>query len=69
MDVTPRTPKAPKTPKTPVRETSTPRSGGVKKTRKRGKLKLEEPQRLKMELAMRNFLRKKPPDKQSGGGE
>ena len=64
----PRTAKAPRTPRTPVKTTSSP-SGGVKKTKKRGKPMLEEPQRLKLELAMRNFLRKKPPDKQSGGGE
>ena len=68
-----RTPMAPttpqKTPKTPVRRTSTQGSGGVKKTRRRGKPKLDEAQRSKLELAMKNFLRKKPPDKHNGGGE
>ena len=53
--------KAPITPKTPGKTASLP-SGGVKKTRKRERPKLEEPQRLKLELAMRNFLKKKPPD-------
>ena len=46
-------------------------SGGVNKTptRKR-KNKLEEPARAKMELALRTFLRKKPPDKATiEGGE
>ena len=66
----PRTPKAPKTPnktpRTPVREIT--RSGGVKKTKRRGKPKIEEPQRLKLELALRNFLIN-PPDKQRGGEE
>ena len=58
----PITAKAPGAPKTPVKAPSSP-SGGVKKTKRRGKPKLEEPQRLKLELAMRNFLKKKPPDK------
>ena len=60
----PKTSRAPGSPKTPGKAPSSP-SGGVKKTRKKGKPKLEEPQRLKLELAMRNFLQKKPPDKQN----
>ena len=54
---------------TPTKEnrlkgTPTPKSGGIKKTKRRGKHKMEEPQRMKMELAMKNFLMKKPPEKQ-----
>ena len=56
-----RAPKTPiKTPKTPARETS--KSGAVIKAKRKGKIKIEEPQRKKMENALRNFL-KKPPDK------
>ena len=65
----PRTPK--KAPKTPGRRkiTSTPESGGVSKTKKKGKPMIDENQRAKLEFAMKAFLRKKPPDKQNGGGE
>ena len=50
----PGTPKTPKSKKTP---------GGISKSsNKKRKTKLEEPQRAKMELALRNFLKKKPPD-------
>ena len=51
-----------KTPKTPNKKPKTPsrdvKSGGVKKNKK--KTRIEEPQRSKMEAALRKFL--KPPD-------
>ena len=46
-----------KTSKTPSRNTKM--YGGVKKNKRKNKI--EEPQRRKMEAALRNFL-KKPPD-------
>ena len=61
----PKTPKAPKipqkaprTPKTPGRRTliSTPGSGGVSKTSRKGKPKIDESERSKLELAMKAFL-------------
>ena len=52
-----------KTPKTPSKTTSTPsrsiKSGGVRKYTKK-KSKIDEPQRSKMEAALRKFLR--PPE-------
>ena len=67
----PTTPKAPKTvqktvpvvtPRTPGSK-KTPGAGGISKSkRKKGKIKIEEPQRAKLELAMRTFLKKKPPE-------
>ena len=59
----PKTPRTPRSPKTPGKATSSSPSRGVTKTKRKAKPKLEEPQRLKLELAMRNFLLKKPPDK------
>ena len=54
--------KEPGTPKTP-RIKKTPTQGGINKlSNKKKKCKLDEPQRAKMELALRNFLKKKPPD-------
>ena len=58
-----KTPRTTSSPKTPGKSTSSSPSRGVTKTIRKGKPKLEEPQRLKLELAMRNFLLKKPPDK------
>ena len=65
----PTTPKAPKTvqrtavtPRTPGNK-KTPGAGGISKPKKKkGKIKMEEPQRAKLELAMRTFLQKKPPE-------
>ena len=55
-----RTPKTPKNKKTP---------GGIYKTSgKRKKNKIDEAQRVKMELAMRTFLKKKPPDQTNTEG-
>ena len=52
----PGTPKTPKTKKTPTQ-------GGINKlSARKKKCKIDEPQRAKMELALRNFLKKKPPD-------
>ena len=54
-------PKTPiKTPKTPPRDTH--KSRGVKKTKRKGKIKMEEPQKKKMENSLRDFL-KRPPNK------
>ena len=65
-------PSTPKGPKTVLRTSVTPKTPGGKKTpgaggvakpkRKKGKTKMEEPQRAKLELAMRTFLKKKPPE-------
>ena len=65
----PTTPKAPKTiqkaavtPKTPGKK-KTPGAGGVSKPKKKkGRPKMDEPQRAKLELAMKTFLKKKPPE-------
>ena len=58
----------PKAPKKVQNEPKTPKTPKTSNKKKRNKI--EEPQRAKMELALRTFLRKKPPDHTSteGGG-
>ena len=64
----PRTPRGPITPKKPPKtqggrgKTSTPASGGITKARRKGRPKIDENERCKLELAMKSFLKKKPPD-------
>ena len=64
----PRTPRGPITPKKPPKtqggrgKTSTPASGGITKTRRKSRPKIDENERCKLELAMKSFLKKKPPD-------
>ena len=64
------TPKAPKKtqnePKTPKTPKNRKIIGGINKTSNRKKRnKIEEPERARMELALRTFLKKKPPDQTS----